>query len=70
MKDRDVAERAVVALARTALDQASSWPTTSRRSSWPRTRIVGLEALVRWESPQRGIVQPNDFIRCSRRTAL
>ena len=27
--------------------------------------VVGAEALVRWESPRRGLVQPDDFIPVS-----
>ena len=62
MKDRDVAERAVVALARTALEQGEFTAYYQPKVELATNRIVGLEALVRWESPQRGIVQPNDFI--------
>ena len=31
---------------------------------------TGLEALIRWESPTRGIVQPNDFIPLLEETGL
>lgn len=33
-------------------------------------RITGLEALVRWNSPARGIVSPADFIPLAERTGL
>ena len=62
MKDRDVAERAVVALARAALDQGEFVAYYQPKVELATNRIVGLEALVRWESPERGVVQPNDFI--------
>jgi diguanylate cyclase (GGDEF)-like protein/PAS domain S-box-containing protein len=32
--------------------------------------ITGLEALVRWQHPQRGLVFPNDFIKISEETGL
>lgn len=33
-------------------------------------RITGLEALVRWDSPARGLVSPADFIPLAERTGL
>jgi EAL domain-containing protein (putative c-di-GMP-specific phosphodiesterase class I) len=33
-------------------------------------RVRGLEALMRWHHPVRGLVMPGDFIRCAEETGL
>ena len=33
-------------------------------------QIIGLEALVRWNHPHRGMIQPNDFIPLAEETGL
>ena len=36
----------------------------------PGTRVCGVEALVRWQHPQRGLIPPGDFIPLAERTPL
>jgi diguanylate cyclase (GGDEF)-like protein len=38
--------------------------------SLPDGRVVGLEALLRWHHPERGLIMPGDFIRCAEETGL
>ena len=62
MKDRDVAERAVVALARTALEQGEFFHLVQPKYDVTGTRVLGGEALVRWSRPDESIVGPDEFI--------
>ena len=36
----------------------------------PSGRVGGVEALVRWEHPQRGLVHPSEFIETAQETSL
>ncbi|HUG15824.1 MAG TPA: PAS domain S-box protein [Thermomicrobiales bacterium] len=38
--------------------------------SIPTGEVIGLEALVRWAHPERGIVEPDDFIPVAEETGL
>ena len=38
--------------------------------SLPSGRVVALEALVRWEHPQRGLMLPSDFLPLAEETGL
>ena len=46
----------------------SSGSTTSRSSTWPTARSSGVEALVRWQPPGRGLLMPADFIGLAEET--
>jgi diguanylate cyclase (GGDEF)-like protein len=35
-----------------------------------RGQLVGVEALIRWDHPERGLIQPNDFIGVAEDTGL
>ena len=48
----------------------SSCCTTSRGSTSPRGRIVGAEALIRWQHPERGLVPPKRIHPAGRRGAV
>lgn len=37
---------------------------------WQRGAVAGLEALVRWRDPARGLIMPNEFIAVAEETGL
>jgi GAF domain-containing protein len=44
--------------------KTSSSPGSSRSCAWAgQGRLVGYEALLRWNHPQRGVIGPADFLR-------
>lgn len=70
MKDRDVAERALVAVAHDALDRGEFTAFYQPKVEIATNRLVGFEALARWVSPERGLVPPDEFIPLFERTGL
>jgi diguanylate cyclase (GGDEF)-like protein/PAS domain S-box-containing protein len=37
---------------------------------WPRRTVCGIEALVRWNDPQDGLIEPGEFISVAEETGL
>jgi EAL domain-containing protein (putative c-di-GMP-specific phosphodiesterase class I) len=70
MRIEDGERLAIEAALRRGLDRGELrlvyQPIVSRRTGSP----VGMEALVRWQHPERGFIPPNDFIPIAERTGL
>jgi diguanylate cyclase (GGDEF)-like protein len=66
----DLARLALLAEVRAALTQGGLVLHYQPKIDLATKRITGVEALLRWEHPDRGIVPPLDFIPVIERTAL
>jgi EAL domain-containing protein (putative c-di-GMP-specific phosphodiesterase class I) len=55
---------------RQALDSGQMYLAFQPIMSLTTNRFVGAEALVRWMHPERGVVQPNDFIPLAEESGL
>jgi diguanylate cyclase (GGDEF)-like protein len=55
---------------RRALEQHEIVLAYQAKAEIPSRRIVGVEALVRWQHPERGLLQPGDFLAYAERTSL
>jgi diguanylate cyclase (GGDEF)-like protein len=71
--EQDTSDAARLALAgelRRAIEAAELVVFFQPKASLESGRIVGAEALVRWQHPERGFIPPNDFIPIAERTGL
>jgi diguanylate cyclase (GGDEF)-like protein len=71
--DQDVNDAARLALAgelRRAIEDEELVLHYQPKAELATGRIVGVEALVRWQHPERGFIPPNDFIPIAERTGL
>ena len=48
----------------------SCFCTTSRRSTWRTGVVASVEALARWEHPERGMLSPAEFIPLAEQSGL
>ena len=70
-QDANDADRlALAAELRRAIDQEQLVLYYQPKAALASGLVVGVEALVRWEHPERGLVPPNDFIPVAERTGL
>ncbi len=70
-QDANDADRlALAAELRRAIDEGQLVLYFQPKASLSSGQVVGVEALVRWEHPDRGLVPPNDFIPIAERTGL
>jgi diguanylate cyclase (GGDEF)-like protein len=71
--EQDTSDAARLALAgelRRAIDDGQLVVFFQPKASLATGRIVGTEALVRWQHPERGFIPPGDFIPIAERTGL
>jgi diguanylate cyclase len=67
--DHEVHERLTVsAELRTAIDRGQLRLFYQPQVDLATNRIIGIEALVRWQHPRRGLIGPKDFIAIAERT--
>jgi diguanylate cyclase (GGDEF)-like protein/PAS domain S-box-containing protein len=55
---------------RTALERGELRVAFQPKISLATDRVVGVEALVRWDHPQRGVIPPSNFIPLAEATGL
>ncbi len=62
MKERDIAERAMTAVAHDALESGEFVAYYQPKVELASNRVTGFEALARWEAPGEGVIPPSEFI--------
>ncbi|MBZ5622059.1 MAG: EAL domain-containing protein [Acidobacteriia bacterium] len=70
MRQQDLAELRLENDLRHALERSEFVVYYQPKVDLASGRIVGFEALVRWNRPGYGLVQPNDFILTAERTGM
>jgi diguanylate cyclase (GGDEF)-like protein/PAS domain S-box-containing protein len=70
MRQHDLAETRLVNDLRQAVDRSEFVVYYQPKVDLATERIAGFEALVRWNRPGFGLVQPNDFILAAERTGV
>ena len=71
--EQDKSDAARLALAgelRRAIESGEVLVHFQPKADLVTSRIVGVEALVRWQHPERGFIAPNEFIPIAERTGL
>ena len=66
----DAARLALAGELRRALDRDELVVFFQPKADLRDGRVVGVEALVRWQHPERGLIPPNDFVPIAERTGL
>jgi len=61
---------AILADLRTAIDEGQLFLEYQPKILLRTGEVVGVEALVRWNHPSRGIIEPDDFITLAENTGL
>jgi diguanylate cyclase (GGDEF)-like protein len=64
------ARLALVAELRRAIDQEELVLYYQPKAELQSGRVVGVEALVRWQHPERGLLPPGEFVPLAERTGL
>ena len=70
LRARTAKRREVEADLRTALDEGQLRVVYQPQVEIPTQRMTGLEALARWEHPERGMIAAGEFIRVAEDTGM